>query len=99
MWPGRPALRRSTSRVRSATTSHGARHTAGIEVALHRLAGHALARHVERHPPVDADDVGAGLAHQPEQLAGAHAEVDAAARRWPRARRTPWRCAAARARA
>ena len=32
---------------------------------------------VERHPPVDADDVGPGLAQQAEQLAGADAEVDA----------------------
>ena len=48
-----------------------------VEVALHGLAGHALAGDVERHPPVDADDVGAGVAHQREQLAGADAEVDA----------------------
>ena len=50
----------------------------GVEVALQRPPGPDPAGGlVERHPPVDADDVGAGVADQRQQLAGADAEVDA----------------------
>ena len=48
-----------------------------VEVALHGAAADPLDARGERHPPVDADDVGAGLTHQVEDLAGADAEVDA----------------------
>ena len=77
-WPGaaRPAAR--TARVRSATTSHGANSDRRVEVALQRaVRADPAGRLVQRHPEVDADHVGAGLAHQPEQLTGADAEVDA----------------------
>ena len=59
---------------------HGPRGQADgrVEVALDALVGaDALPAGVERHPPVDADHVGAGVGHQAEQLAGADAEVDA----------------------
>ena len=49
----------------------------GVEVALHRVAGaDAAGGLVQRHPPVDTDDVGARVADQRQQLAGADAEVD-----------------------
>ncbi len=32
---------------------------------------------VDRHAPIDPDHVGARLGHEPEQLAGTDAEVDA----------------------
>ena len=34
-------------------------------------------RHLQRHPPVDADDIRARARHQAEQLAGPHSEMDA----------------------
>ena len=49
-----------------------------VEVALQRPARpHAGGGDVQRQPPVDPDDVGAGLAHRAQQLAGADPEVDA----------------------
>ncbi|GAA3496505.1 hypothetical protein GCM10019016_036060 [Streptomyces prasinosporus] len=49
-----------------------------VEVALERLAGaDAAGGLAQRDAPVDAHDVRAGLAHRAEELAGAHAEVDA----------------------
>ncbi len=49
-----------------------------VEVALHGHVGRESgAADVQGHPPVDAHHVGAGLGEQAEQLAGAHAEVDA----------------------
>ena len=49
-----------------------------VEVALQRRGRPDPAPGlVERDPPVDADHVGAGVAHQREELAGADAEVDA----------------------
>jgi Domain of unknown function (DUF4349) len=48
----------------------------GVEVSLQGLAGYPSGRLVERHPPVDPDDVRAGSTHQREQLTGADAEVD-----------------------
>ena len=49
-----------------------------VEIALERLAGTDPAgRLVQRNAPVHPDHVGAGLAHEPEQFAGAHPEVDA----------------------
>ncbi len=55
----------------------GGEHHGGVQVALHRLARPDPGdRVVEGHPPVDADDVGPGLAHVVQQLAGADAEVD-----------------------
>ena len=48
-----------------------------VEVALHRLVrADPAGGHVQRRTPVDADHVGAGLAHRAEQLAGPDAEVD-----------------------
>ena len=50
----------------------------GVEVALYGDVGSdALAGGVEGNSPVDADDVGARVRHQAEQLAGADAEMDA----------------------
>ena len=51
-------------------------HQRRVEVALHGPAARPSYAVGQRHPPVDADHVGAGLAHQAEQLAGADAEVD-----------------------
>ena len=49
----------------------------GVEVALQRRPGPTRPGGlVQRHPPVDADDVGAGVADQRQQLTGADAEVD-----------------------
>ncbi len=49
----------------------------GVEIALHRdrvaESGPAL---VQGHPPIEADDVGAGFAHGRQQGRGIHAEVD-----------------------
>ena len=51
-------------------------HQGRVEVALHGPAARPAYAVGQRHPPVDADHVGAGLPHQAEQLAGADAEVD-----------------------
>ena len=70
----------------------------GVEVALQRAAGADPAGGlVQRHPPVDADDVGAGVADQRQQLTGADPEVDPRHVRPARrpARRTPRASAAA----
>ena len=49
-----------------------------VEVALQRhIVSEPRACDVERHPPVDPEHIGSGRHHQLEQLAGAHAEVDA----------------------
>ena len=49
-----------------------------VEVALQRPGPAAAGGgDVQRQPPVDPDDVGAGLAHGAQQLAGADPEVDA----------------------
>ncbi len=53
-------------------------HQRRVEVALHGLARPDPAdRLVERHPPVDPDDVGPGLPHVVQQLPRPDAEVDA----------------------
>ena len=93
MWPGRPPLRRSTRGLRSATTSHGARHTAGSRLPCTALSPDPGAGHVERHPPVDAHDVGAGLAHQRRAARRCRRRSGCGARRGRRRRRTPWRLA------
>ena len=67
-----------------------------VEVALHRAAADALDPGRERHPPVDAHDVGAGLAHQVEDLAGARRRSGSAARRSRRSARAPAPTTAAR---
>ena len=56
----------------------------------------APTRVVERDPPVDADHVAARVAHQREQLAGAHAEVDRGHAEVRQRRRRAGACAAAR---
>ena len=49
-----------------------------VEVALQRQVGTDPARGlVQRHPEVDADDIGTCPPHQRQQLARAHSEVDA----------------------
>ena len=48
-----------------------------VEVALHDAVADERDRLLQRRTPVDADHVGAGLAHQAEQVGGADAEVDA----------------------
>src|SRR5215471_17544655 len=49
-----------------------------VEIALYHCTGPEPPRClVQRHPPIDADHVRAGLAHQCEQLTGTDAEVDA----------------------
>ena len=50
-------------------------HDRRVEVALDGEATDPLSGLAERHPPVDADHVGAGLGEQAEQLAGANTEV------------------------
>ncbi len=78
MCPGSPAAASSTRPAWASTASRGAKRTAGSRLPLECLAGADPAgRLVQRHPPVDADDVRARLAEEPEQLAGADAEVDA----------------------
>ena len=52
-------------------------HDRRVEVALDGEATDPLSGLAERHPPVDADHVGAGLGEQAEQLAGANTEVHA----------------------
>ncbi len=65
-------MRRSTSGSVSGSTPHG-----GVEVPLHGdSAAEALTSDVDGHPPVDADDVGSGVGHERQQLAGVDAEVD-----------------------
>src|SRR5207302_7107299 len=55
----------------------GREHDGRVEVSLHSSTGpDALCGLVERDAPVDPDDIGTGLTHQPEQLTGADAEVD-----------------------
>ena len=77
MWPGAAAPDRTTWRTRSASTGQGADEQRRVEVALHRVRRpDPPAGLGQRQPPVHADHLGAGLAHQPEQLGGAHAEVD-----------------------
>ena len=51
-------------------------HQRRVQVALDGSVTDPLDALVERHPPVDADDVGPGLTHQAEELTGADAEVD-----------------------
>ena len=51
-------------------------HQGRVEVALHGPAARPSYAVGEGHPPVDAHDVGPGLPHQAEQLAGADPEVD-----------------------
>ena len=57
--------RPSTRRVSASTTSHGAKRTAGSRLPCSARPGPTRrAASSQRHPEVDADDVGAGLAHQ-----------------------------------
>ena len=74
---GAAALRRRSGATSAAIDGRVGEQHGRVEVALHRPgAAGAPGGLVERHPPVDADDVGAGLGHRAEQLAGADAEVD-----------------------
>ena len=54
-----------------ARTEHGR-----IQVPLQRLSGYPSSRLVERHSPVDPDDLRSGSTHQREQLTRTDAEMD-----------------------
>ena len=60
MWPGAARPLEDVADLGS-STGHGGEDQRRVEVALHGLAGlDAARRGVERHPPVDAHDLGAG---------------------------------------
>ena len=77
MWPGAVAPASSTSRARSSIISVGREDQCRVEVALDDPAADALDALGQGDPPVDADDVRPGVAHQVKDLAGPDAEVDA----------------------
>ena len=61
MWPGRPPARRSTSSAAANMRSGGPEERRRIEVALDGAVTDRAPMLVERQPPVEADDVPAGL--------------------------------------
>ena len=71
---GRPPSSRMR-RTSASITAERANSTAGSRLPWTGV-GRCGGPPVERRAPVDADDVGAGLAHRRQQLAGADAEVD-----------------------
>ena len=77
MWPGSPSASARTWRTRASTATSPANRHGRVEVALQRVVGtDPAARLRQRHAEVDADDVGARVAHVGEQLARPDAEVD-----------------------
>ena len=74
---GWPPFSASTARARRRppATGRGTRPGRGCPAAP--CPARPVRGRAERRAPVDADDLGAGLAHEAEQLAGVHAEVDA----------------------
>jgi hypothetical protein len=77
MCPGRPPARRSTSSAPARRRSSRAEQQRRVQVALDAAVvadgGPAL---VERLPPVEADDVAAGLADLAQDGGGVDAEMD-----------------------
>ena len=70
MWPGRPPARRSTSSAAAKQPFARAEQQRRIEVALDgAVVADDGPRLVERLPPVDADDVAAGFAHDRRRIA------------------------------
>ena len=65
-----------TSAARAVITSVGREDQGRVEVALDGAVADQRDRVGERGAPVDADDVGTGLAHQPEQVRRTDPEVD-----------------------
>ena len=76
MWPlaARPAS--MISPARAVITSVGAKTRVGSRLPWTALSPTSGIASLQRGAPVDADHVGAGLAHQAEQVGGADAEVD-----------------------
>ena len=73
---GRATLGQHAADLASRRTGQSASSSAGSRLpCTARCRPDPAGRLVERDPPVDADHVRAGLAHQPEQLTGADPEV------------------------
>ena len=77
MWPGRPAARCRTSSARAEHAMARAEQERRVEVALDGAVGaELLPGDVERHAPVDADDVAAGRGEVGQDRRRAGAEMN-----------------------